>query len=113
MRDQFLKLCGDDPVCNANIASWKTHFDNWTTPSDSGMCIMLTSGQQVFVDKDNPYPGGIKWTDMANKAIILPAKISWAPLQTYIENNCHQSQNCGKDIGNWQQTVQSLNEQLK
>lgn len=77
------------------------------------MCIHLVSGDKIFVDKDNPYPGGISWKDLVNKAIYLPAKQSWAPLQTYIENNCHQSKGCGKDIGNWQKTVQSIDEQLK
>lgn len=113
MRDLFFKICGDDPACKPNLPMWKAHFEAWTVPSEEGLCTTLISGKQTYVGKDSPYVDGSTWKDLNLKIIVLPAKQSVAPLLTYIETQCHNSKDCGNNVGNWQSTSKVISDQIK
>lgn len=111
VKTQFLKMCSDDPVCKADLPKYSLFFERATVPSEEGICRRVISGKLEQVK-----PGGklydMEWKDLVEKSIILPAKQSWAPLKTFIQDQCHQNKNCG-EVGNWERTVQAFDEQVK
>jgi hypothetical protein len=119
MRDRFLRLCSDDPVCAVQLPAWKKRLASWTYPSDSGTCVTWMKQIVIDIDADHPMPG--KYTDSGNPktwpelmvgGVMLPAKEAAAPLKTFVQSFCHDEQDCGT-AGNWQGTVSAVDGSLQ
>jgi hypothetical protein len=115
-RELFYKLCGDDAICRQDLPKWRDEVSHWTKPSDHGTCVTVLSGKVTRVSRLSPYvdDGGAKisWTDLYETSLGMPAKISWAPFKTWIQENCHDSKKCSHGVGNWESTVKTIDSQI-
>ena len=118
MRDTFLKLCSDDPVCAVNLPAWRNRLATWAYPSDAGTCVTWMTATVIDVDAQHPMPGKYTdtgkpktWPDLMVGGIMLPAKEAAAPLKTFVQSFCHDSKDCGT-AGNWQGTVNAVNSSM-
>lgn len=120
MRDKFLKLCGDDPVCAVQLPAWRARLATWDYPSDAGTCITWMTATVLDVDAQHPLPAKYTatgkpktWPEVMVGGVTLPAKESVAPLKTFVQSFCHDEKDCGS-AGNWQGTVKAVDaSQLK
>jgi hypothetical protein len=39
---------------------------------------------------------------------VFPGQEAWVPLKQYIENSCHQSNQCNDGVGDWNSTVNAM-----
>ena len=119
MREGFLKLCGDDPVCAVNLPKWRETISHWTYPSDAGTCVTWMTQKVFDLDATHKLPGGYtdsgkdeEYKDLMVGGVYLPAKESVAPMKTFVQSFCHDSKECGA-AGNWQGTVDAIDMNLK
>ena len=94
-------------------------MDSWAFPSDAGTCVTWMSQKVFDIDAGHLLPreysdtGKEKtWVDLVESGVFLPAKESYAPLKTFTQSFCHDTNQCGS-AGNWQGTVQAIDMNLK
>ena len=119
MKSAFLAMCSDDPACAVNLPAWRARLATWTYPEDSGTCVTWMTGTVIDVDAAHPMPGKYtetgkpqSWSELVEGAVQLPAKISYAPMKTFVQSFCHDEKECGT-AGNWQGTLNSVDSSLK
>ena len=73
-----------------------------------GYCTYTISEKSFIVGNEpqNHYDGR-SWDQMVDRAVILPAKESYAPLKAYIINSCKAS-NCDALISGWRFKLEEL-----
>ena len=65
---------------------------------ECGHGVYIVSGKQIFVGENAPWLfNGKKWSEIKNQSIYVPAVESYAPLATYIINEC-KSKECNDQI---------------
>lgn len=122
MRDQFYKLCSDDPACAVNLPEWKREISTWAPPSDSGTCVTWLSQKVYDVDPlhvapikntEGPNKGKNKtWPELAETGVFLPAKESYAKIKTWVQSQCHKRKECG-EAGKWESTIKSVDSTIE
>ncbi len=68
-----------------------------------GYCIWTISNKEQTVD-ETVLLGKLKWSDVMKKSVIVPVD-SWIKIKGFIENACHQSNQCANGVGSWQEKL--------
>lgn len=105
----FLKLCGEDLTCVADVPAWENRFKTWAAPSDSGHCVYTVSGKTFDIEVGQTFGKKKKtWPQLAESALTVPAEESWAPMKTFVQTACKKSGKCKNGVGNWESTVKTV-----
>ncbi len=83
---------------------------------ECGFCQFLISNNPTYIGTYSIYQHGKRralevgeknWPQLKSKAVILPARESFAPLKAYTINLC-KSTNCDKTVTDWRLKLDSL-----
>jgi hypothetical protein len=73
-------------------------------------CTTIMTGKNFTIDDMHLFGGKTYW-EMRPQMILVPAQ-SWAEIKEFILKICNQSHMCSDNVGNWQTTVGTLQDEL-
>ena len=103
----------EDPVTRHLVLSPSPTCTKRVGEKECGHCVKIVSGREFFVgEKKDTWFNGKPWSQIRRESILLPAVEAYAPLSSYLINECKKA-SCNGDVTRFRVKLGTLNEVVK